>query len=386
MAILKIPRLWGAQAAARATAGAGPAQPDGLEAFGSESLAMAPGPAPALVGVPAPAEPSDGAWRRWPSIVKWTVVIAATAAVAVAGVIGYQRRFTPKPTTGSLTVETTPAGLDVVIAGKSVGRTPLTLPLSAGTYELEVGPPEARRLVTATVAAGATSVQHLEFPVAAAASSVGTLRVTTEPASVPVVVDGIERGASPVTIEGLAAGAHEVLVRTGRETLRRAVTIQAGGTLSLVVSAPAADAAATPAATGGWLSVASPIAMQLREGGKVIGTTEADRIMLPAGDHDVDIVNEPLGFRTSRHVRIAAGKTAAVRIDLPNGSISLNAQPWAEVWIDGERIGETPIGNLQRPIGRHEIVFRHPELGERRQSVTLGLLEPVRLGIDMRKK
>ena len=83
---------------------------------------------------------------------------------------------------------------------------------------------------------------------------------------------------------------------------------------------------------------------------------------------------------------IAAGKTATTRVDLPNGLLSVNAQPWAEVWIDGERVGETPIGNLQRPIGTHQVVFRHPDLGERRESVVITLLQAARLGVDLRKK
>jgi hypothetical protein len=126
--------------------------------------------------------------------------------------------------------------------------------------------------------------------------------------------------------------------------------------------------------------------LQLREGGKVIGTTEVDKVMLPAGEHDVEMLNEALGFRATRKVRIAAGKTATTRIDLPNGTLSVNAQPWAEVWIDGERIGDTPIGNLQRPIGTHQVIFRHPDLGERRESVVITLLQPARLGVDLRKK
>jgi hypothetical protein len=60
--------------------------------------------------------------------------------------------------------------------------------------------------------------------------------------------------------------------------------------------------------------------------------------------------------------------------------------PWAEVWIDGEKAGDTPIGNLQTTIGKHDVVFRHPELGETRQSVTVTLLGPARLSVDMRKK
>ena len=66
--------------------------------------------------------------------------------------------------------------------------------------------------------------------------------------------------------------------------------------------------------------------------------------------------------------------------------MNINAQPWAEVWVDGQRIGETPIGNLSRPVGPHEVVLRHPEFGERRETVIVTLKQPARLGVDMRKK
>ena len=80
------------------------------------------------------------------------------------------------------------------------------------------------------------------------------------------------------------------------------------------------------------------------------------------------------------------GKTTTVAVNLPSGSISINAQPWAEVWIAGERIGETPIANISRRVGTYEIVLRHPQLGERRENVLVTLRQPVRLGVDMRGK
>ena len=54
--------------------------------------------------------------------------------------------------------------------------------------------------------------------------------------------------------------------------------------------------------------------------------------------------------------------------------------------MDGDRVGETPIGNLPLTIGSHEIVFRHPEFGEQRHAATVGLKAPARLSVDMRKK
>jgi hypothetical protein len=66
--------------------------------------------------------------------------------------------------------------------------------------------------------------------------------------------------------------------------------------------------------------------------------------------------------------------------------MSLNATPWAEVWVDGEKLGDTPIGNHQLTLGPHDIVFRHPDLGEQRHTVMVTLKTPVRLSVDLRKK
>ena len=66
------------------------------------------------------------------------------------------------------------------------------------------------------------------------------------------------------------------------------------------------------------------------------------------------------------------------------GVVNLNAAPWAEVWIDGRRVGETPIGNLSVSIGPHEVVFKHPQLGEKRQAISVTLGAPLRVSVDMK--
>ena len=71
----------------------------------------------------------------------------------------------------------------------------------------------------------------------------------------------------------------------------------------------------------------------------------------------------------------------------PTGEINLNASPdWAEVWIDGKKIeGGTPIARLQVPLGTHEIVFKHPKLGERRLTVVVKASAPVHISVDFNK-
>jgi hypothetical protein len=161
------------------------------------------------------------------------------------------------------------------------------------------------------------------------------------------------------------------------------VSVEAGATASLVV-----PMSSTPqgAPVSGWIAVSAPAEVQVYEDTRLLGTSRSDRIMVSAGRHELQIVNEALDFRTSRTVTVSPGQVSPLRLDWPKGSMALNAQPWADVWVDGERVGETPIGNVAVPIGPHEVVFRHPQLGEQvvRTTVTAG--QPTRVSVDMRKR
>jgi hypothetical protein len=81
---------------------------------------------------------------------------------------------------------------------------------------------------------------------------------------------------------------------------------------------------------------------------------------------------------------IDTGLVMAPAVPTQRGALSVNARPWADVWIDGRMVGTTPIGNVQLTVGSHEVVWRHPELGERRQTVQISVEAPTRVGIDLR--
>jgi hypothetical protein len=171
-----------------------------------------------------------------------------------------------------------------------------------------------------------------------------------------------------------------LLVASDSGSVRRPVTITAGETLSVVVAPHA------PAVSAGWLRVSSPVLLTLRSDGDLVGNSESERVMLPAGEHQIEMSNDALGFSRTQRVTIAAGRTADVRVALPNGTLSINAIPWAEVWLNDERIGQTPLGNIARPIGTYRVTLRHPQFGERQASVTVTAKETARLGVDMRQQ
>jgi hypothetical protein len=313
--------------------------------------------------------------------------VAAAAAIIVLGGgvwtvrhFGFPSAMAASTATGTLTVTTNPAGAQVVVDGEVRGKSPVSVALKAGAHTLELQGVGQPRTIPITIAAGSQVSQYIELPKVAA--STGQLQVRTEPAGANVTVDGVPRGPSPATIADLAPGTHTVSVESSVGTMKQSVVVEAGVTASLMI--PLAAAENVP--VSGWLSVSAPVDVQILEGGRLIGSSQTDRIMVSAGKHEIELVNDTLGYRGARTVQVLAGKVTPIKLDFPKGTMSLNAIPWAEVWIDGQKIGETPIGNVEVTIGPHEVLFRNPDLGEQRNAVTVKLNAPTRLSVDMRKK
>jgi hypothetical protein len=282
------------------------------------------------------------------------------------------------PATGTLSVQTNPPGVAVFVDGVSRGNTPARISVTAGSHIVELRGRGVPRVIPVQVTAGAEMSQYLEIP---ETPSTGSLLVQSDPAGARVTIDGVERGTAPLSVADLEPGDHEVvLVGSAGTPVKQHVVIQAGVTSSVL--APVSTA--TPGPVSGWLAVKAPVTIEIHEGGRLIGTTDSDKIMLAAGRHELQLVNDTLGYSAKRVVQVPAGKTLPLAIEMPQGTINLNATPWAEVWIDGRRVGETPIGNLSIPIGPHEVVFRHPQFGEKHQAISVTLSAPVRLSIDMK--
>ena len=319
------------------------------------------------------------------------LVLAAVAAVVVlgAGYWAFSAFSTPAAKvetateTGTLVVTSNPDGVAAFVDGEPKGMTPLTVTLSAGQHVVELRGAGEPRTIPVTITAGTQATQYIELPKTVAKT--GQLQIRTEPSGARVTVDGIPRGRSPITVVELTPGEHAVMLESEAGAVKESVIVESGVTASLVVPM---SGATTPAAGGpvsGWISVTAPLDVQIFEEGRLIGNNLSDKIMVSAGQHVIEIVNEAVGYRISRTLQVAPGKLSQIKLEMPKGTISVNAQPWAEVWIDGERIGETPIGNLSMAIGSHSVLFRHPELGEQHHTALVTMKGPARVSVDMRK-
>ncbi len=282
---------------------------------------------------------------------------------------------------GSLRIESDPAGAQVRLNGEVKGTTPVSLSMPAGSYSLTVQHGSSVREMPVSVTNGATTVHHITWAdtPSAAPAETGNLSVATDPPGSDVAIDGEPRGIAPLTLRNLPVGQHRVVVRARGTTYTRTVQIEAGATASLFFGG-------TQAAVPGSITIESAVPVRVFEEQRLIGTSDMDRITLPAGEHVIELAADSIGFRATRTVRVTAGQTVALSVDLPRAPVSINAVPWAEVFIDGTRVGETPLGNLLQTLGSHEIVFRHPQLGERRVNTLVSLKETNRISVDMRQR
>jgi hypothetical protein len=191
------------------------------------------------------------------------------------------------------------------------------------------------------------------------ASGSGRLVVNSEPPGAQVSIDGRVYGVTPMTRENLSPGEHRVVLKGNGAEVRQTVRVEPDATVSVV--APLKPRALA----SGWIAIESPVEMDVFADGVPVGTSRSPKITLQEGEHTLVLINESIGYREKQSVRVKAGALVSVVVTLPQSIIQITAVPWAEVWVDGKPVGVTPIGDLRITIGPHEVVFRHPELGEK---------------------
>ena len=280
---------------------------------------------------------NEVARRRIPAaqiIIAALSIIAITEFVLLASKSSVKAPAISAPVTGVVAVESTPAGAAIAIDGQARGTTPSTLTLSPGKYAMAITSGGVTRDIPLVVRAGNNS-ERVYFGETQIGSPNHAMSTKNEHSATPVPV----------------------------------------------------PAALPPAnAVGGWLSVTAPVELQLFERGALIGSSQSDRIMLPVGRHVIEAINTNLGYKTTGTVQVSPGSVAKFSPEMPNGTLNVNATPWADVTIDGKRLGTTPLGNLSLPIGPHEVVFTHPQLGERRQAILVTLNGVNRISVNLNQR
>jgi hypothetical protein len=208
--------------------------------------------------------------------------------------------------------------------------------------------------------------------VAGARKATGGLRVKTTPAGARVLIDGKARGTTPLTLADLSPGNHEVSLQSNEGTINRKVTIAANETAEIDESI-----------FSGWVAVYAPFEVVISENGRVLRPDERNQFLLPPGIHQLRLTNKQLAYDSVRRIEVKPGDTFALRLTPDPSKLTVTASEAAEVWLDGARIGETPLNAFPVPLGSHDLLVKRVAGGERRFPITIGA-NPFTLHVDFR--
>jgi serine/threonine protein kinase len=138
------------------------------------------------------------------------------------------------------------------------------------------------------------------------------LMLRSEPSGATVLVDGTEVGTTPLSWRGKAGATHSVEMRmAGFQSASQAVSGLDDGerrTVSLTLTeAPKSGTLTVVLVGGGWANV-------YVDGTKLAKTAPLRDVEIPAGSHEVRLVNEAAGLDVTQTVSVEAGKAATVRV------------------------------------------------------------------------
>jgi PEGA domain len=186
----------------------------------------------------------------------------------------------------------------------------------------------------------------------------GRLIITTQPPGLRVLLDRKPVGETPLRLDVQPGRRMLTFLTSGGEVIR-SVRVAAGKTETLDIPV-----------FSGWIAAFAPIVLSVAADGKSIGSTEESRLMLPPGKHQLTFSNKELGYTSNQTVEIEPGEVKTINIE-PRGTVNLNAIPWAEVWLDGQKLGDTPLAGTSVPLGLRDFVFKNPQFGEKKVSATI---------------
>jgi len=304
-------------------------------------------PQPALTR-PALAQPAPSTWGWIPRAAITALALLAIGEAAYIAAPLFRTRALAQAR-AMLVVQSQPTVADVTIDGQPRGQTPLRLELTPGQHVLELRKDRLLRRLPLVLDAGGRTTQYIELrasdadPAAAPSASVSASAPTS--ASTPV--------SAPATAPGTSAP-----------------------------NAPPPEAVVRPAPTVGWLVVQSPLTLSILRNGELIGNSDEGRLKIAPGHHEVELSNTAAGYREATTIQVVAGQQTVLRPDLPQSTIDLASTPSAKVLIDGQDVGETPLSQIALTIGSHDILFRHPDFGDRHVTTFIKVGTPARAFVD----
>lgn len=304
---------------------------------------------------------------RLPLVLSSLVLGAAVVGAAVFGFAGASDDFGgPRP-------------LDPVRSDSTSSAPMATSPGGEGALKREAASPMARGAAAPREpAASAVAASGVDAPLArleaaaATASSAGHASAASGAASPKVAP-----GSSVIAARATSGATTESALAADRARAARASVLDPSAkvdpdvpTSSAVkpVARRASSRRAGPRA--GELHVTSNVPVEVWIDGSPRGQTPLRLDSVAAGRKTLRLQNHELGIRRTVRLRVPAGERATYDARFSKGRLNVVVQPWADVWLDGTPLGQTPLAGREVWEGRHTLRLVNPK-GEKTLSIDI---------------
>jgi hypothetical protein len=131
------------------------------------------------------------------------------------------------------------------------------------------------------------------------------------------------------------------------------------------------------AVTGGFLLQTDPPGVEVFSNGQRVGVTPYAMNGLPPGPQTYRLKTPASEGSVTVTVEAGLTKTNSVSLSPRTGTLSLSSDPpGAEVWVDGQPKGPTPLNNLTVEAGQKQLMFKYPGLAATQASCTVSADTP----------
>lgn len=267
------------------------------------------------------------------------------------------------PTTGTLSVTSSPSGAKVYVDGSYYGRTPQYITgLSTGDRRVEVTLDDYETWKSsARVKAGQVTDVYASLT---HKPTLGSIYVSSSPAGANIYLDGVYKGTSPRTLSGIAEGSHFVEVElAGYKEWSSRVTV-----VSSQQAYVSASLSSNPQPTMGTIAVYSdPIGAYIYLDSIYQGRTSPEGFVIigvSPGTHTVTLKLD--GYKDAvTSVNVNSGQQSTVRSTLQTpgantGSVEVTSDPsGAEVYLNNAYKGVSPLTLNDLAPGSYTVAIKH---------------------------
>jgi hypothetical protein len=256
--------------------------------------------------------------------------------------------------TGWLSISTEPY-TEIYIGGEKIGIAPVIKhELKAGKYKVKLVNEAEGISLTVVVVIQVGQITKIIKDIKPPPKGDGFLSVMSTPPAT-VYVDGDKVGLTPQSKIPLKPGKHTVTLISLEDEIqyKQKIVIKPGKHVKIVKSFEAKG-------NGGTLSVLTDPVTDVYVDGNKIGTTPIGKYKLQPGSYKITFINEDFGIESTTSATVTDGKVTKIvksfqKASSEKGTLTVMTQPPTAVYVDGKKIGNTPVKSYGLTPGTHEV-------------------------------